>query len=104
MSENIIIRDRLAASAEKAIDEAYRQAKDMPDSNGNHIDERTRLLNVQNFLGKWWAYMGLLEDISLDTWVDLLEKTDDQRRVILDFSENIYKYEPKKRRTRKAAS
>lgn len=105
MSENIILRDKLATAAEKAIDEAYRQTKNLPDRSGQPVEERTRILNAQYFMGQYTANMTLLEDFSLDTWCRVLEDTDDRRREITKFCDNIYKYvEKPKRKNRKAVS
>ena len=105
MNESIILRDKLAAAAEKAIDEAYKQTKNLPDRSGQPVEERTRILNAQYFMGQYTASMTLLEDLSLDTWCRVLEDTDDRRREITKFCDGIYKYVEKiKRRTRKSAS
>ena len=105
MSENIILRNKLATAAEKAIDSAYQQTKDLPDRSGQPVEERTRILNAQYFMGQYAANMVLLEDLSLDTWCRVLENTDDRRREIAKFCDGIYKYvEKPKRKSRKAAS
>lgn len=105
MNENIILRDKLASAAEKAIDSAYQQTKDLPDRSGQLIEERTRILNAQYFMGQYAANMVLLEDLSLDTWCRVLEDSDDHRREITKFCDNIYKYvEKPKRKTSKEAS
>lgn len=105
MNENIILRDKLAAAAEKAIDEAYKQAKDLLNHSSQPVEERTRILNAQYFMGQYAANMVLLEDLSLDTWCRVLEDTDDRRREITKFCDGIYKYvEKPKRKSRKVAS
>lgn len=105
MSENLVMRDKLAEAAEKAIDEAYKQIKGLPDRSGEPIEERTRILNCQYFMGQYAANMTLLEDFSLDVWCRVLEDTDDRRREINKFTDNIYKYvEKPKRKSRKVAS
>lgn len=59
----------------------------------NKIDgnKTTNILNAEYHMGKFHAYMELIEEISLDKYVEIGEKTKETRQTILEAIDKIYR-------------
>ena len=62
------------------------------DKNGfNVANERTKILNVEHSIGKYYAYMEILSDLSIDEFVKVAKDTKQQVEEMIYFVGSIYK-------------
>ena len=76
--------EKLVDKAEKSIAEALKSANKQ---DGNNI---TNILNAEYHMGEFHAYMELIEEISLDMYVEIGEKTQEVRQTVLEAIDKIY--------------
>ena len=77
--------EKLVDKAEKSIAEALKSANKQ---DGNKI---TNILNAEYHMGEFHAYMELIEEISLDMYVEIGEKTKEARQTVLEAIDKIYR-------------
>lgn len=76
--------EKLINKAEASITEALYHAN-KPDGN-----KKTNILNAEYYMGQFHVYMELIEDISLDKYVEIGEKTREASQKILEVINKIY--------------
>ena len=57
----------------------------------NAENEKTAILNVEHAIGKYHAYMNVLEALDLDTFVVVAEETKTRITELMQFVEKIYR-------------
>lgn len=77
--------EKLVRKAEKSIAEALHHANK---TDGN---KTTNILNAEYHMGEFHAYMELIEEISLDKYVGIGEKTKEARQTVLEAIDKIYR-------------
>lgn len=76
---------KLISKAEESMEKALHHANK---TDGN---KTTNVLNAEYYMGEFNAYMELIEDISLDKYVELGEKTKETRQTVLEAIDKIYR-------------
>ena len=77
--------EKLVSKAEESIRKALQCANK---TDGN---KTTNILNSEYHMGEFNAYMKLIEEISLDKYVELGEKTKETRNTILIAIDKLYR-------------
>lgn len=77
--------EKLISKAEESMEKALNYA--------NKIDgnKTTNILNAEYHMGEFHAYMELIEDISIDKYVGIGEKTKEARQTVLEAIDKIYR-------------
>lgn len=76
--------EKLISKAEESMKKALNYA--------NKIDgnKTTNILNAEYHMGEFHAYMELIEEISLDMYVEIGERTQEARQTVLEAIDKIY--------------
>lgn len=77
--------EKLISKAEESMEKALHHANK---TDGNKI---TNILNAEYHMGEFHAYMELIEEISLDKYVEIGEKTKEARQTVLEAIDKIYR-------------
>ena len=77
--------EKLTSKAEESMEKALHHANK---TDGN---KTTNILNVEYHMGEFHAYMELIEEISLDKYVEIGEKTKEARQTVLEAIDKIYR-------------
>jgi len=77
--------EKLVSKAEESIKKALQYANK---TDGN---KTTNILNAEYHMGEFNAYMELIEEIDIDKYVELGEKTKETRDTILIAIDKLYK-------------
>ena len=77
--------EKLVSKAEESMEKAL--------YNVNKIDgnKTTNILNAKYHMGEFHAYMGLIEEILLDKYVEIGSKTKETRQTVLGAIDKIYR-------------
>lgn len=67
------------------------QSIDVNENGFNTENEKTAILNVEHSIGKYHAYMDVLEIISMEEFIIVAEDTKNQIEEFMRFVEKIYK-------------
>lgn len=77
--------EKLINKAEESMEKALQNARK---TDGN---KTTNILNAEYHMGEFNAYMELIEEISLDKYVEIGEKTKEARQTVLEAIDKIYR-------------
>ena len=77
--------EKLISKAEESMGKALHHANK---TDGN---KTANILNAEYCMGEFNAYMELIEEISLDKYVEIGEKTKEVRQTILEAIDKIYR-------------
>jgi hypothetical protein len=77
--------EKLTSKAEESMEKALYHANK---TDGN---KTTNILNAEYYMGEFNAYMELIEDISIDKYVEIAEKTKETRQTVLEAIDKIYR-------------
>ena len=78
--------EKIVSKAEESMEKALHHANK---TDGNKV---TNILNAEYHMGEFNAYMEMIEDISLDMYVEIGEKTKETRQIVLEAIDKIYGY------------
>ena len=76
------------------VDEKYHGiglGKALSYANNTDRNKTTNILNAEYHMGEFHAYMELIEEISLDKYVEIGEKTKEARETVLEAIDKIYR-------------
>ena len=77
--------EKLISKAEESMEKALHNVNK---TDGN---KTTNILNAEYRMGEFHAYMELIEEISLDKYVEIGEKTKEARETVLEAIDKIYR-------------
>ncbi len=77
--------EKLTSKAEESMGKALHHANK---TDGN---KTTNILNAEYHMGEFNAYMELIEDSSIDKYVEIAEKTKETRQTVLEAIDKIYR-------------
>lgn len=77
--------EKLINKAEESMGKALSYA------NKTDRNKTTNILNAEYHMGEFHAYMELIEEISLDKYVEIGEKTKEARETVLEAIDKIYR-------------
>ena len=77
--------EKLINKAEESMEKALQNARK---TDGN---KTTNILNAEYHMGEFHAYMELIEEISLDKYVEIGERTKEARQIVLEAIDKIYR-------------
>ena len=76
--------EKLISKAEESMEKALNYANK---TDGN---KTTNILNAEYHMGEFHAYMELIEEISVDKYVEIGENTKEARQIVLEAIDKIY--------------
>ena len=76
---------KLINKAEESMEKALQNARK---TDGN---KTTNILNAEYHMGEFNAYMELIEEISINKYVEIAEKTKEARETVLEAIDKIYR-------------
>ena len=77
--------EKLTSKAEESIEKASHNANK---TDGN---KTTNILNAEYHMGEFNAYMELIEEIDIDKYLEIGEKTKEVRQTVLEAIDKIYR-------------
>lgn len=80
--------EKLVNKAEESIKKALCHANKVKGINDK--SDKTDILNAEYYMGQFYAYMEMIEDISLNKYVEIGEKTREISQKVLEAINKIY--------------